>query len=171
MATKKMRAETFGSVDEFRAAVNLIAKQVLAIRKEELARDKEVQKILDERNKTIEQMKTEAAGMLALCDAYAKDHRDEVFPKGTKTGETELCQYFLRLGAPSLKPLSGKWKESDILAAAKADPAWKSFVRVKESLDKDAVKDAAFDDAELAAHGLRIAQTERLTVEPKVESL
>ena len=34
MATKKMRAETFGSVDEFRAAVNLIAKQVLAIRKE-----------------------------------------------------------------------------------------------------------------------------------------
>ena len=158
MATKKMRAETFGSVDEFRAAVNLIAKQVLAIRKEELARDKEVQKILDERNKTIEQMKTEAAG-------------EEVFPKGTKTGETELCQYFLRLGAPSLKPLNGKWKESDILAAAKADPAWKSFVRVKESLDKDAVKDAAFDDAELAAHGLRIAQTERLTVEPKVESL
>ena len=69
MATKKMRAESFGSVDEFRAAVNLIAKQVLAIRKEELARDKEVQKILDERNKTIEQMKTEAAGMLALCDA------------------------------------------------------------------------------------------------------
>ena len=116
-------------------------------------------------------MKTEAAGMLALCDAYAKDHREEVFPKGTKTGETELCQYFLRLGAPALKPLNGKWKESDILAAAKADPAWKSFVRVKESLDKDAVKDAAFDDAELAAHGLRIAQTERLTVEPKVESL
>ena len=77
MATKKMRAETFGSVDEFRAAVNLIAKQVLAIRKEELARDKEVQKILDERNKTSEQMKTEAAGMLALCDAYAKDHRVE----------------------------------------------------------------------------------------------
>ena len=171
MATKKMRAETFGSVDEFRSAVNLIAKQVLAIRKEELARDKEVQKILDERNKTIEQMKTEAAGMLALCDAYAKGHRDEVFPKGTKTGETELCQYFLRLGAPSLKPLNGKWKDADILAAAKADPAWKSFVRVKESLDKDAVKDAAFDDAELAAHGLRIAQTERLTVEPKVESL
>ena len=27
MATKKMRAETFGSVDEFRAAVNLIAKE------------------------------------------------------------------------------------------------------------------------------------------------
>ena len=100
MATKKMRAETFGSVDEFRAAVNLIAKQVLAIRKEELSRDKEVQKILDERNKTIEQMKTQAAGMLALCDAYAKDQRDEVFHKGTKTGETELCQYFLRLGAP-----------------------------------------------------------------------
>ena len=87
MATKKMRAETFGSVDEFRAAVNLIAKQVLAIRKEELARDKAVQNILDERNKTIEQMKAEAAGMLALCDAYAKDHREEVFPKGTKTGE------------------------------------------------------------------------------------
>ena len=44
-------------------------------------------------------------------------------------------------------------------------------MRVKVSLDKDAVKAAAFDDAELAAHGLRIEQTERLTVEPKVESL
>lgn len=171
MATKKMRAETFGSVDEFRAAVNLIAEKVIEIRKEELARDKAVQKILDERNTTIEKLKEEAAGMLALCDSYAKDRREEVFPKGTKTGETELCQYFLRLGAPSLKPLNGKWKDADILAAAKADPVWKSFVRVKESLDKDAVKDAAFDDAELAAHGLRIAQTERLTVEPKVESL
>ena len=171
MATKKMRAESFGSVDEFRAAVNLIAEKILAIRKEELARDKAVQKILDERNAVIEALKTEAAGLLGLCDTYAKDHREEVFPKGTKTGETELCQYFLRLGAPALKALNGKWKEADIIKAAKDDPAWKSFVRVKVSLDKDAVKAAAFDDAELAAHGLRIEQTERLTVEPKVENL
>ena len=171
MATKKMRAESFGSVDEFRAAVNLIAEKVIAIRKEELARDKAVQKILDEKNQSIEALKAEAAGLLGLCDAYAKEHREEVFPKGTKTGETELCSYFLRLGAPALKPLSAKWKDADILAAAKSDPAWKSFVRVKESLDKDAVKDAAFDDAELAAHGLRISQSERLTVEPKVERL
>ena len=171
MATKKMRAETFGSVDKFRAAVNLIAEKVIEIRKEELARDKAVQKILDERNTTIEKLKEEAAGLLALCDAYAKGHREEAFPNGGKTGETELCQYFLRLGAPSLKPLNARWKDADILAAAKADPAWRAFVRAKESLDKDAVKDAAFDDAELAAHGLRIAQAERLTVEPKVESL
>ena len=171
MATKKMRAETFGSVDEFRAAVNLIAEKILAIRKEELARDKAVQKILDERNAVIEALKQEAAGLLGLCDTYAKDHREEVFPKGIKTGETELCQYFLRLGAPALKALNGKWKDADIIKAAKDDPAWKSFVRVKVSLDKDAVKVAAFDDAELAAHGLRIEQTERLTVEPKVESL
>ena len=94
-----------------------------------------------------------------------------MFPKGTKTGETELCSYFLRLGAPALKPLNSKWKDADILAAAKADPVWKAFVRVKESLDKDAVKDASFDDAELAAHGLRLTQAERLTVEPKVENL
>jgi len=171
MATKKMRAESFGSVDEFRAAVNLIAEKVIAIRKEELARDKAVQKILDERNASIEALKEEAAGLLGLCDAYAKEHREEVFPKGTKTGETELCSYFLRLGAPALKPLNSKWKDADILAAAKADPVWKAFVRVKESLDKDAVKDASFDDAELAAHGLRLTQTERLTVEPKVENL
>jgi hypothetical protein len=35
MATKKMRAETFGSVDEFRAAVNLIAEKVIEILKAE----------------------------------------------------------------------------------------------------------------------------------------
>ena len=122
MATKKMRAETFGSVDEFRAAVNLIAEKVIAIRKEELARDKAVQNILDERNASIEALKEEAAGLLGLCDAFAKEHREEVFPKGTKTGETELCSYFLRLGAPALKPLNSKWKDADILAAAKADP-------------------------------------------------
>ena len=56
-----------------------------------------------------------------------------MFPKGTKTGETELCQYFLRLGAPALKALNGKWKDADIIKAAKDDPAWKSFVRSIES--------------------------------------
>lgn len=171
MATKKMRAESFGSVEEFRAAVNMIAEKIIAIRKEELSRDKAVQKILDERNPSIQKLTEEAAGLLCLCDAYAKAHREDVFPKGSKTGETELCSYFLRLGAPSLKALNAKWKDEDILASAKADPAWKAFVRVKESLDKDAVKEAAFDDAELAAHGLRVTQTERLTVEPKVEKL
>ena len=90
---------------------------------------------------------------------------------GEDFGDTNLCTYYLRLGTPALKPLNSKWKEADIIAAAKADPVWKKFVRVKETLDKDGVKDAGFSDADLAFHGLRVTQTERLTVEPKVNSL
>lgn len=56
------------------------------------------------------------------CDVFAKQHREEVFPKGVKTGETELCTFFLRLGAPALKPLNSKWKEADILETLKTDP-------------------------------------------------
>lgn len=171
MAKKKMRAESFGTLDEFRSAVNAIAQKIIDLRKEELARDRAVQKILDERNPRVEALKKEAAGLLAQCDAYAKAHRDEVFPKGAKTSETELCTYFLRMGTPALKALNGKWTEADQVAACKSDPAWMAYVRTKESLDKDAIKAGGFSDDQLALKGLRIEQAERLTVEPKVGAL
>lgn len=171
MATKKMRAEGFGSLDEFRECVDGIADHIIEQRKLELERDRKVQKILDEYGPKIKSHEDTATALLALADAYAKAHREDVFPKGTKTSETSLCTYYLRLGTPALKPLNSKWKEADIIAAAKTDPVWKKFVRVKETLDKDGLKDAGFADADLAFHGLRITQTERLTVEPKVNSL
>lgn len=171
MATKKMRAEEFGTIDEFRACVDGIAEHIIQQRKIELERDKKVQKILDEYGPQVKEHEDAATALLARADAYAKTHRDEVFPKGTKTSETNLCTFFLRIGTPALKALNSKWKDADIVAAAKNDPAWRQFVRVKESLDKDGIKDAGFSDADLAYHGLRITQTERLTVEPKVNSL
>lgn len=171
MATKKMRAEGFASLEEFRDCIDGIAEHVIEMRKLELERDKKVQKILDEYGPRISQHDCAATSLLALADAYAKAHREEVFPDGKKTSETDLCTYFLRLGTPALKPLNSKWKEDAIVKAAMADPVWKKFVRVKMSLDKDGVKDAGFADADLAFHGLRITQAERLTVEPKVNSL
>ncbi len=171
MATKKMRAESFGTIDDFRACVDGIATHLIEQRKLELARDKKVQAILDEFNPKIKEHEDAAAAQLVMADAYAKANREEVFPKGTKTSDTNLCSFFLRLGTPALKALNSKWKEADIVEAAMKDPAWKQFVRVKASLDKDGIKDAGFSDADLAFHGLRITQTERLTVEPKVNNL
>ena len=171
MAKTKLRAEAYGSLEEFRADVNLTAEKILEIRKLELARDKAVQKILEERNPEIQALTEEAKAILSRADVYAKQHRDEVFPAGAKTSETELCTYFLRLGNPTLTALNSKWNEKAQVDACKADPCWQQFVRVKESLDKDAIKAAGFSDSELAFKGLRISQSERLTVEPKVSNL
>lgn len=171
MATKKMRAEGFGTLEEFRANVDTIAGNIIEQRKLELERDKKVQKILDEYNPQINTLEDASKSLLTLADGFAKAHRDEVFPKGTKTGDTSLCTFFLRIGTPALKALNSKWTEAEILASAKSYPVWAKFVRVKESLDKDGIKDAGFADSDLAFHGLRITQTERLTVEPKVNNL
>lgn len=171
MATKKLRADDFGSVEEFKSAINLIAEKILAVRRLEVERDKAVQKIVGEKNVEIEALTEAAKAILSKCDTYAKAHREDVFPKGAKTSETELCTYFLRLGAPALKPLNAKWKESDCLEALRNDPAWRQFIVVKESIDKDRIKAKQFTDVELAVHGFRITQTERLTVEPKVNHL
>lgn len=171
MAKTKLRAEAYGSLEEFRADVNLIAEKILEVRKLEVARDKAVQRILDERNPEIQTLTEEAKAIMARADVYAKQHREEVFPAGAKTSETELCTYFLRLGNPTLTALNSKWNEKAQVDACKADPCWQQFVRVKESLDKDAIKAAGFSDSELAFKGLRISQSERLTVEPKVSNL
>lgn len=171
MSTKKLRSEIYGTIDEFRADINQIAEKIIAIRKLELARDKKVQEIIAAKNGEIEKLKEEAAVILGKCDLYAKNNRESVFPAGTKTSETELCTFYLRMGAKALKALNSKWNEQATIDACKADPAWKNFVRVKESLDKDAIKAAGFTDADLAFKGLRLTQTERLTVEPKVNSL
>ena len=68
MAKTKMRAEAYGSLEEFRADVNLIAEKILEIRKLELARDKALHKILVERNPEIQALTEEAKAILSRAD-------------------------------------------------------------------------------------------------------
>jgi len=72
-----------------------------------------------------------------------------------------------RLAPKSVKTISRDWTEEKCVAAMKElmkrDPAWKKhakklLIRVKETLNKDVLKDLDLDQAELAKAGLKIDQ-------------
>ncbi|MEW6359626.1 MAG: host-nuclease inhibitor Gam family protein [Planctomycetota bacterium] len=72
-----------------------------------------------------------------------------------------------RLSPPAAAALSRDWTQAKILAAIKdllrTDPAWKRhakapLIRVKESLNKDALKDLDLPAADLAKAGMAITQ-------------
>ncbi|NOZ19990.1 MAG: hypothetical protein GXP25_02765, partial [Planctomycetes bacterium] len=72
-----------------------------------------------------------------------------------------------RLSPPAVKSLSRDWTQAKSLAAIKellrTDPAWKrhakaQLIRVKESLNKDALKDLDLPAEDLAKAGMAITQ-------------
>jgi phage host-nuclease inhibitor protein Gam len=77
-----------------------------------------------------------------------------------------------RTGTPKLKTLAG-WTWERVLDALKKDCLGEMFIRIKESVDKEALLSAhatgALVDAQLRGAGVRVVQDEAFFVEPKNE--
>lgn len=151
----------------FRAAVNEIAALSVRLRILEAKRDKRLQAVRDEHEPEIQAAADQRDALLALAEAYAAENRETVFLAGQKSGECELATYGMRIGNPTLKLLNKRWTWAKVLEVVKK-ALGEGFIRVQESLDKDAIK-AAFGDSPstLAEIGVRIEQTEAFWVEPK----
>lgn len=78
-----------------------------------------------------------------------------------------------RLGTPAVKLLPGK-TDDEVLEWMDENPGWsKRYVRTIRELNREQIiadRDA-LSETELATMGLRIAQTERIHVTPKTESV
>lgn len=165
----RIKAESFASLTEFEIAVDRIAALEVERRRIEAERDEAVQTVLEDHAAALTTRKAEIDGLVSRASAYAKDHRDELIPKGRQGSETGTANYGFRWGTKALALLSATWSWPAViesLIAARLD----RFVRVKTEVDKDAVKDQ-LPEATLAQHGMRVRQTESFWVEPKSDLL
>lgn len=151
---------------EFDQALDEIAELQVALRTHEAKRDKGLQAVRDEHAPKIDELKERLSAKFLLAEKYAEQHRAEIFPTAKKSGDTGLSLFGFRLGNPTLKTLNKRWTWDSVLAAVKSAFGGKRFVRVKEELDKDALK-SELSDEQLATVGCRVEQAEEFFVEAK----
>ena len=156
---------------EFDNALAKIAKLEAESRRLIAERDKAVQKVQAEHEPKITEVGKDIAALTLQCEKYAEANRDELLPTDRKSDETTFAVFGFRLGNPALKLLNSKWTWEKVLAAVKASPLFKQYVRiVAEEVDKDGIKgNKDLKDADLAAVGLRIEQPDKFFIEPKAD--
>jgi phage host-nuclease inhibitor protein Gam len=167
MATKRVKSSGFETRGEFDQALDDVASMSVDLRKLEADRDAELQAIQEAYNNDCLDVKKKIKGLVAQAEKYALSHRAELFPPGKKSGETSLALFGFRSGNPTLALLNKKWSWEEVINALKS-MSLTEFIVTKEAADKDAMK-ARLNDAELAAVGCRVDQSESFWVEPKLE--
>lgn len=155
--------------EQFRSYADEAARLIVDNRALAAARDAEIQAIQDKYNPEIEAADKMIDAKIALCEAYAKSHRKELFADGSKTTETNLAILTFRIGNPTLRPLSTKNTWEDIIASLKAGAESARFVKAKEECDKRALLKQPAEW--LAGHMLRITQSETFGIEPKTDKI
>lgn len=163
----RLKAKSFQTRTEFFDAVDAIATHETELRALAAKRDAAIQTVQAEYAPYIDAHETSIKGLIALAEKYAEEHRDELLTK-TKSSGTQLATYGFRTNPPTLKTLSKKWTWEKVLAAIK-EQELSDYLRTTEEVDKDAIKAAKLDAADLAEIGLKIVQPEDFFVEPKVD--
>lgn len=162
---KTKSIETRAKFDE---AVDLISRLQVQIAGIQAKRDKQIQSINELYKADLEPLEDKRDLMLKLAAEFAEDNRTDLFPKGLKSSETTHSVFGFKIGNPTLKPLSKKWNWDTIVAALETKYGVR-FLRTKIEPDKDALR-TELSDAQLAEVGVRVDQTDRFFVEPKVET-
>ena len=165
MATAKTKS--IETLNQFNTAVDEIALLQVCIIEIEVKRDKEIHAVKDKYKGDLEALETKRDLKLKLAEEFADENREEVIPKGMKSGETAQGVYGFRQSS-KLAALRGKWNEEKILEAIKSEHGAR-FVRIEETVDKEKLREE-LNDTELAAVGLRVSQSDKFFVDPKAES-
>ena len=155
--------------EQFAAYADEAARLIVDNRALAAARDAEIQAIQDKYNPEIDAADALIDAKIAICEAYAKSHRKELFRDGCKTTETNLAILSFRLGNPTLKTLSSKNTWDDVVAALKADQESAKYVKTKEEADKRALLKQPAEW--LARFLLRVTQSETFGIEPKTDKI
>jgi phage host-nuclease inhibitor protein Gam len=163
--TSRLKASSFATRAEFDRSLDEIAGLQVDLRAAEAERDNEIQAVREMHERSVLKIADKLKATVVLAEKYAETHRDELFPTAKKSGETTLANYGFRLGNPTLCLLNRKWNWEGVLNAVKAAFP-KRFVRTKEDVDKDGLKQH-LDAAQLATVGCRIDQAEAFYVEAK----
>lgn len=170
MKTKKkknpaLKLPAITSNEELHASVDRIAELEVKQRELESLRDAAIQEVQRVHDGPIEAIKAEITALAKLCGIYSGSNRKGVFGS-LKSAATNLATYGFRSGTDALKILSSKWSWEKVLEKLK-EKGRTEFIRTKEEIDKEAIKNANLTDAELAELGMRLDQGEKFFIESK----
>lgn len=161
--TKTAQKSSLMSWAEVDESLRMIALENAAVKKAEARMNEEVlaiQKRFDEETRAGRDTVTAKEKEIEL---YCIEHRDEFV--GSKTKELNYGIISFRNPPPKLSCLRGFTWETVLALIKKLK--MDHFVRIKEEVDKDAIKEQMPDAAELAQIGLKLDQNEQFYYETK----
>lgn len=163
----KTKPETFENADEFRDAINTIAKLQLKMRELQLRRDKALQRIQERTEPQIKDADEEVKRLVKKAERFADAHRCEIFTGDARTAHTELANYGFRYGTPKLKQLKG-WAADKIVEAIQAKGWAKRFLNTSPTIRKAEIKNQ-LDNEQLQEIGYSLVRDEAFWVEAKAK--
>lgn len=155
--TYKTRADFEAAVDKAAALQLKLEADVAEHNRQKAAQDKAFKNRVKKAQAAINEI-------VVAAESYAAHHRDDLLA-GKQTAETKLAYFGYRRSPGIIKTLNSKWTLAKAVEALKA-AGKTACIKIRESLDKDAVK-SQIPEAEMAKFGLRIAYPEEFGITPK----
>lgn len=159
--TKTIQKTTLTSFQDVDQNLKLIGLDKAFTNKREAELNK---RVLEIQNKYEEETREARERVMALekdIELFCSEHRDEFVE--SKTIQLNFGLVSFRLTTPKLQPLRGNTWEVVLTIIKKLKLT--RFIRVKEELDKDAIKAEFTDSRDLAKFGLQLTQSEQFYYE------
>ena len=185
--TKRIKAVTISTREEFEQAANeaaLIDTTILGL---EVRRDQLIQRVRQRYAAKIDPLVEERDTLTTRAEKYAEGHRAELLPKDKKSVLLTLASFGWKLGNRAVKAISKKLDDQTIIANLK-EAGLGSYVRTVEEIAKDKILADCKDDLTLAklitdnfgdavpvpvallSVGLKITQADTFYIQPKEET-
>jgi phage host-nuclease inhibitor protein Gam len=165
MARPKKAKNELATLDDCNRALAELRGAAAELRATEAERDLAVAKASAAFEKLIDEAKARANEATASLQAYYYGHLAELEREGSKHVQLANGRFGRRDNPPALKRLNGKWSWPDIENAVRAMFGRKYF-RVREDLDRVALKDAQLAAETLRQLGVKVEADETFYVEP-----
>jgi phage host-nuclease inhibitor protein Gam len=150
------------SIDDCNRAMREIALYEIEIEKIQGECDEAVNTALARAHRLAKPRLERKHALIADLAAYCEEHKDAL-TVGGKTVEMLFGRFGWRLSPPALKiakgfKVDGKKATWEALVALVKEKLGAAYIQVKETVKRDEIKAAGFDDGELLAAGLAIEQ-------------
>lgn len=174
MATKRIKPDPVKTKAEALKIIDDIARLEIARQAKESDMKQKILDIQEGEGKEIELLAEKITLLMDRVEGYILAHQAELFKPGQREGETALATFGARIGNPTVGK-GRKWTWNELADEFAGKEELKTFARVNNSVDKEAIlkawreKDEKF--GQLGAYGVKIVQSEVAWVEPKADEV
>ena len=174
MATKRIKPDPVKTKAEALKIIDDIARLEIARQAKEAKMKEDILEIQEGVGKEVEQLQEKITLLMDRVEGYILAHQAELFKPGQREGETAIATFGARLGNPTVGK-ARKWTWDELADEVAGKEKLKTFARVKNTVDKEAIlkawreKDEKF--GQLGAYGVKIVQSEVAWVEPKADGV
>ena len=150
--------------NEMEDAINRIAELQVKKAVLESSRAKALLEVNERYKPQLSVIDPELKALILACTKFAKEHRNTIFPSGSKTSETALATFSLAISAPALQPFAGTtWKK--VLELLEENNLQEFIMHIPD-VDREKIKTKMLNEKMLRMPEgkLRITRDEKLTV-------